>query len=377
MSVADDPERTAREAPATPVGHPLDPRALSRAVARALDGVVLIVGETGDLDFVSDDAAELIGPDLAFEELWHWLGPRFEELLDREVLLRDGETSADVRLPEELGGRVLFARFFPVEGEDCAGYLAVLKDRRSLDALHADLRRAAQMRRIASLFEQGAHDLKAPLNALAITVDVARGKLADEGADDLVEEDLGVLRRETFRLKRMIQKLMSQAGWQATTTPRRFELRRLVRECVALVRVQAKHAGVTVRTELGDATAQVLGVRDELRHAFVNLLTNAVEAMPDGGALTIRLHPREDAVELAISDTGVGVPPGRIERVFKLHVTTKPEGSGVGLFSARATLRAMGGDVTLESVEGRGTTARATLPLAPPGGRKRVSWSKR
>lgn len=345
-----------------------------RALARALDGGVVLVGADGELDFMSEGTIDLFGRVRPFEEIWAWLGPRLHRLVDRASLLRDGELNTEITMPEELGARVLAARVFPVEDDDCMGYIAILKDRRSIDALHADLRSAAQMRRLALLFEQGAHDLKAPLNALGITVDVVRKRLEDLGVGDVVHAQIDVLRSEILRLKRMIQMLMSHASGQSSAA-RRFELRRLARECVTLVRPQAKRARVTVRTALGRAPIQIVGVRDHLKQAVVNLLVNAVEAMPEGGTLSVDLACAGDRAEMAITDTGVGIPARELARVFKLHVTTKSTGTGIGLFSARATLRAMGGDLRLESVEGQGTVARLEIPLAGDEGAEADPWS--
>ncbi len=99
------------------------------------------------------------------------------------------------------------------------------------------------------------------------------------------------------------------------------------------------------------------------KQALLNLVYNAIEAMPSGGGLTIALDRRGDAVEISVSDTGIGIKPEHRARVFQLFFTTRPGGSGIGLASAYKTVQLHDGSIDFESEVGRGTTFRIELPL--------------
>lgn len=332
------------------------------ALSRAVEGGAVIVGASGGVDFVSPNTAALHAG-LEFEAWWGWIQARIDAAVDRRALLDDGEASVELTLPEELGGRALFVQLFPVDEEDCAGYLAVLKDQRGLDALQADLRLASQMRRLAVTLRQATHDLKAPLQAMTLNADLLRRELGEELDDDAPLERLTVIEREMRRLGRMVQMLLTQSP-SSNETPRRFDLRRLVRELATLVRPQARAAGVTLEVQTPREQAPLLAVRDHLKQALLNLIVNALEAMPDGGALALRLRLIESHAELRIEDTGCGISDELRAQLFKLHFTTKQTGTGIGLFTAQATIQKLGGSLTLESDGRSGTTARVLLPLA-------------
>jgi len=96
---------------------------------------------------------------------------------------------------------------------------------------------------------------------------------------------------------------------------------------------------------------------------LVNLGLNAIEAMPKGGTLAFKLEPgREGSVQIGVVDTGVGIPPGELERIFAAFHTTKPEGTGLGLTVARDIVAAHGGMIEVVSTPGNGTTFTVTIP---------------
>jgi signal transduction histidine kinase len=101
-----------------------------------------------------------------------------------------------------------------------------------------------------------------------------------------------------------------------------------------------------------------------LKQAVLNLVYNAIEAMPGGGRLTMGLERRGDIAEISVSDTGQGIKPEHRARIFQLFFTTRPGGSGIGLASAFKTVQLHEGSIDFESEAGRGTTFRIELPLA-------------
>jgi len=132
-----------------------------------------------------------------------------------------------------------------------------------------------------------------------------------------------------------------------------------------LIQYQFRKRGVDVRRELGTEVRPVLADRQQLRQVFLNLLTNALDAMPQGGMLTLRVYPTQSGrIGIEVTDTGVGIPEEQLPRVTEPFFTTKEEGKGTGLGLAicKRIVQEHGGSLAVESAVGRGTTVRVELP---------------
>ena len=124
-------------------------------------------------------------------------------------------------------------------------------------------------------------------------------------------------------------------------------------------------AGVRVRRELDPALPATRGDEAQLRAVFLNLLRNAREAMPGGGTITVRTRPAEGGVEAEVGDTGGGIPPGDLTRIFEPFYSTKERGTGLGLAFTQQVIEEHGGTIRCESAVGRGTVFTLRLPAAP------------
>jgi signal transduction histidine kinase/ActR/RegA family two-component response regulator len=160
-----------------------------------------------------------------------------------------------------------------------------------------------------------------------------------------------------------------------------LDINQVVRDALEITRARWKDEptsrgiAVEIRTRLGDVPA-VLGDGAELREAMTNLILNALDAMPDGGTLTLTTALVDERVEIAVADTGVGMPPHVREKVFDPFFTTKgPQGTGLGLSMTYGIISRHGGSIDVESEEGRGSVFRLSLPRgsdvqpAPPPAR--------
>jgi signal transduction histidine kinase len=133
-----------------------------------------------------------------------------------------------------------------------------------------------------------------------------------------------------------------------------------IRECVETLAPRLEAAGVTI-----DTPPTPLGVRAApfaLRRALLNVLTNAVQFSPRGGTVEVVCAVQRSSVQIDIADRGPGVPPHDRERIFDMFVSSRPEGTGLGLFLARTALRKCGGDIIARPREGGGSIFRITLP---------------
>ena len=134
---------------------------------------------------------------------------------------------------------------------------------------------------------------------------------------------------------------------------------------MTVVEPEAKKNEVRVTVECPSSLPPVNGDAGMLRQAFLNLAINACQAMPNGGTLRVACSPApRQRVEVRVQDTGVGIKPEHLSRIFDLYYTTKEHGTGIGLSMVYRTIQLHDGDIDVESTPGRGTTFRVLLPRA-------------
>jgi len=177
-------------------------------------------------------------------------------------------------------------------------------------------------------------------------------------------EHVKTISAEIRRLDEVLQ------GFLKFTRPEEVKLRRvrvqdLVDEVVRIIGPEARKSGVTVRAEGVEGVPDINGDPGMLRQAFLNLALNACQAMPSGGTLRIvASSARGHRVQIAFEDTGVGIKPDNLAKIFNLYFTTKDQGSGIGLSMVYRTVQLHDGEIEVQSSEGHGSTFRLLLPQA-------------
>jgi signal transduction histidine kinase len=228
------------------------------------------------------------------------------------------------------------------------------------------LRRRDRLAAMGELASTVAHEVRNPLNAVGMTAQRLRreflGTVA-EGAPERAElEDLlGVMSAETARIDRIVQQFLDYAR-PPRLSPEPTDLPALVQTLVERTRPLAESRGVALGTDLPSAgRAQVDAAL--LRQALDNLVRNAIEATPEGGRVDVATRCEADGCVIEVKDTGCGIAPEHLPRVFDLYFTTKPEGTGVGLAITQQIVTAHGGTIEVDSAPGRGTTMTVRLPV--------------
>jgi signal transduction histidine kinase len=226
-----------------------------------------------------------------------------------------------------------------------------------------------------------AHEVKNPLNAMTIHLELLKQKLtaagraraAGDGTEGAAEgprtdvepalEHVRIISAEIQRLDQVMQGLLKFTRSE-DLKPQTLSLAALVDEVVGVIRPECEAAGVNVVVEGVDRLPPITGDPTMLRQALLNLALNARQAMPDGGTIRISATPRAKRVEISVEDTGVGIKPEDLGRIFDLYFTTREKGSGIGLSMVYRTVQLHDGEIEVESTEGRGTTFRISLPQA-------------
>ena len=243
--------------------------------------------------------------------------------------------------------------------------------RRAEDALRETTRQLWQAARLAGVGELAAsiaHELNNPLGTVALRVEKL---LAKTPADDPRRRALEVVEGEVTRMADLVGNLLqfSRAGRDQVST---VDVPEEIVKTLELVGHHLRKRQIRVEADFAPSIPPIQADRQQLRQVFLNLFTNAADAMPDGGRLSPRvrlgqLPGGQPAVVIDVVDTGVGIPPDLLPRVFEPFFTTKDEGKGTGLGLAicRRIIDQHQGTLEVESQPGVGTTVRLTLPVRP------------
>ncbi len=217
---------------------------------------------------------------------------------------------------------------------------------------------ASRLAAIGDMATRIAHDLRNPLVTIGGLARQIQRRVPDV---DLVSRNIGMIIDEVSRLERGLKDLMDFAG-PKTPSPSPLNLSEVIHDLAEAYRPGAQAARVELVTELEPNPPPVMADRAQLERVFFNLWINAVQAMPEGGRLTVRLWTEGRDVVITVSDTGKGIPPERLEDVFKPFFTTREDGTGLGLAICKNIIDEHGGSLAVESEVGRGTTVIIRLP---------------
>ena len=247
------------------------------------------------------------------------------------------------------------------EGGTRMGALVTLTDLESRARISTQLQVSERMSAIGRIMSGVAHEVKNPLNSMRLWVESLKEHLpADE---ELPQHALKVLDTEIDRLDTVVKRFLDFTR-SVELHPEDTQLAELMDEVVNVARPQLERANVAVETHYARSLPAARVDRELVRQALLNLVLNAVQAMPEGGVLTLSLERRGDMAAIQVKDTGVGISPEHRNRVFQLFFTTRPGGSGIGLASTYRTVQLHNGAIDFVTEVGRGTTFRLVLPLA-------------
>jgi signal transduction histidine kinase len=223
--------------------------------------------------------------------------------------------------------------------------------------IEEQLRRADRLSTLGELSAGLAHEIRNPLGAIRGTAEILK-----EGVDpdDPRHEFAEILVREVDRLNHVLENFLRFAR-QTPPEQGTFNLNAVVREVLDLTRRQAERSSVAVIVRLAELP-ELIGDGGQLRQALLNLVLNALQVMPDGGQLSVTTRHAGNRAEVLITDSGPGIPAGDETRIFKTFVTTRPDGTGLGLPISQRIVASHGGQITVASTPGAGATFTVALP---------------
>lgn len=330
------------------------------------DGLVFLQRDRGIL-FLNAAAERVLGATLSGVRgvpLAGLLPPEhpLRALLERAFDRAEGIRNLTVGLPLGGGTREFLVSAFPVgDRQGPIGGVVLLKDLGSLQTLRSLVSYSAKLAALGRLTSGVAHEVKNPLNAMAIHVELLKARLG--ASPEEARESVEVIEGEIQRLDRVVQ------GFLKFVRPQELHLapvdvNRLLDEVVGLLRPEWEPQGIRFTLEPHAALPPVTGDAELLRQAFLNLVLNACQAMPNGGAVRLATAGETGCAVVRIADEGAGIAPENLEKIFTLYYTTKPDGSGIGLALVYRTVQFHDGTIDVESEVGRGTTFTVRLPSA-------------
>ncbi len=332
---------------------------LSKAYSRiqTYTGVVLeniadgiIVSESGGAISVFNKAAKRI------------FGRADHETIMR-TLLEDADQTSEitVNLPES-GTRLLSVRTSHFAGTETEtdSVVAIIRDITETRMMEENIKRTEQLTAMGKLASAVAHEVRNPLNAISMIAQRLGREFSPQEDEEQYNELTGMIKSESARLNGIIEQFLEFARLPKLNR-QSVDMDQLLDETSSLVVMQSAEHGIEIHKEYSDLGKWVMD-REQMKQVLLNLLLNGVEAMPDGGVLSIRSYVEDETLCIEVSDTGKGISEEEMHRIFDLYFTTKETGTGLGLSIVQRIVMEHGGWLDVNSEPGSGATFRIYLP---------------
>jgi PAS domain S-box-containing protein len=237
------------------------------------------------------------------------------------------------------------------------------QERERLRQLEAALAHTNRVSTLGEMAASLAHEIKQPIAAAITSANSCIEWLAHE-PPNLDRARVAAARIDKYgnRAAEIIDRIRS---FYKKSPPQResVDVNGIINEMLTLLESEATRSSVAMRTELAAELPEIMADRVQLQQVFMNLMLNGIEAMEgSGGELTVKSEPQDGQLQFSVSDTGVGLPLGKMDQIFSAFFTTKPQGSGMGLAISRSIVESHGGQLWASANSGGGTTFYFTLP---------------
>lgn len=225
------------------------------------------------------------------------------------------------------------------------------------------LRKAEQLAGLGQFSLSIAHEIRNPLNLISLSIDRIRKKYGPQDEDARLEFSslIGNIKAEIDRVSLFAESFL-EFSRPLELNLQEMDIAMLIRDVLELVRFKAEADRVAIRTHLGSVPHVKLDP-GLIKTCLYNIVLNAFQAMPEGGQITINTEKADDLVRISIKDTGIGLPPEKIAKIFNPFFTTKRYGIGIGLAFTKRVVDEHRGKIEFKSVEGQGSTVTLSLPM--------------
>jgi signal transduction histidine kinase len=244
------------------------------------------------------------------------------------------------------------------------GLVILLRDITEVSRLEMQLRRADKLAALGTLAAGVAHEVKNPLHALTLNLHLLEKEVgAGKSASAETREYFAILRAEMQRIHRIVENFL-RFSKPSIPEVKPLDVHTVLERVLSLLAFEAAEHNVTIETAFDPALTAVAGDEGQLSQVFLNLAINALQAMPEGGALVLRTTLDHGQAEVTVEDSGPGIEADILPHVFDPYFTTRPRGVGLGLAIAHRIVEGHQGTMDVETTAGKGTTMIVRLPLA-------------
>ncbi|MFH0986320.1 MAG: ATP-binding protein [Candidatus Omnitrophota bacterium] len=338
-------------------------------LCRNLEEGIIITDAKGHPVFINSKANDWLGGvhTSAKQPLWNQTqDPSFASFFKENVVIAKVRTVHDVRVlsPKEAQLRVTI---LPRDTHGRPHFIILLLDITSRTEQEFETAMLSRMESLVRLAGGIAHEIGNPLNAITIHLELLKKRLAGIPDDKrkAIADSLSDIQEETRRLDRIIRNFL-----KATRKPplrlRLDDLNEVISDAFLFLKPQMDVAKISVKFSKDKGIPAFLMDRERLYYAFMNLLKNALEAMPQGGSLKISVSRKQRCVIVTISDSGCGINEKDLGRIFDIYYTSKPEGAGLGLMMVYDAIAEHGGKIEVASKLNKGTIFKILLPIREP-----------
>jgi signal transduction histidine kinase len=345
---------------------------LDQILGNLQDGILLFTGD-GRAVLVSDAARRFLSI-----ERDSILGLHAREIFDRTTVLGQvlydafdaGLTLIQEEILTETGRRIQVSLDFidDVKSRQGLGALLTLHDLESAEAIESELEISRRMAAIGRLTSGVGHEVKNPINAIVVHVELLKSKLTGAGAPAI--RHLDIIEAEIHRLDRVVQ-LLVDFSRPVELQLREQDIRSVIGDVLALFSAELSTHNVTLSGTMPQKPLVVNIDADLIKQAALNVIQNGAQSMPQGGKLTVTVEEQRKFAVVRIADEGQGIPDDIREKIFDLYFTTKTGGSGIGLAMTYRIIQLHYGSIEVQSKQGLGTEFQLRIPLAA------TEWGRR
>jgi signal transduction histidine kinase len=329
-------------------------KATLESVVEHLEDAVALFGPDGTLLFANPAMRAAFASDGTTLSTLLPDGHPYRALIDRAMTERSSSGPDVVQIPGG-GERLVLTDVVDDADHGLVGVMLVARNLSYLSQVESTISYSRKLAALGRLSAGIAHEVKNPLNATMIHLELLKMQMADQPA---AMEHVSIIAAQMRRLDEVVQ------GFLRFTRPEDLKLQKvrvgsLLDELMPVIRAEASSHAVELKIECPPDLPAISADPGLLEQAFLNLAINACQAMPHGGRLRIAATARPGRrVEVEFQDTGIGIAPEHLARIFDLYFTTKDRGSGIGLSLVYRTVQLHDGEIEVQSVPGRGTTFR-------------------
>ena len=338
---------------------------LDQVLGNLQDGILLFTAD-GRAVLVSEAARRFL--DISHETI---LGMHAHDIFNPSTVLGrmlgeafdTGATLVNEEVRTETGRRIQASLEF-IHDENTRqglGALVTLLDLESAEAIESELELSRRLAAIGRLTSGVGHEVKNPINAIVVHLELLKTKLGDASAPAV--RHLEVIDSEIHRLDRGVQMLVDFSR-PVELDLRERDLRTVIGDVLTLATAEFSTRNVTLISHMPSHPIMANVDADLLKQAVLNVILNGAQAMPEGGKLEVTLEDDRKTALLRIADEGAGIPEEIREKIFDLYFTTKSEGSGIGLAMTYRILQLHYGSIEVQSKTGRGTEFQLRIPLS-------------